>query len=477
MLYATGIRCAYKNYKRRSRLDREVVMSVPMKTLSLIALWLSSFSVFAGPMTEIKSTDSLSAYIRKSGFNGVVLVGVQKGREKEVLFKKAFGYKNLNTGEPLTTADRFQIGSNTKQFVSAALLKLQEQGRLSLNDSVIQYLPQYKNKIQADITIRDLLNHTSGLTNYTDKKEFWENPEPEKILTFDDLIEFTLKYPLDFEPRSQWKYSNSGYIIAGKIIEELTGESWDQFIKNTFLIPMNMNDTGYTERFESVSEVNPHIKNESGEIIPYKGYNLSWALSAGALYSTVDDLFKWTSIYSDSPLLSEDSKAEMQTPFKEFYGLGILNQPYFQDQHINHGGRTVGFVSKLSFLKKAGLSVIRLDNIDGSVGGISELLMNYFTSGKALVVKLEKIQVPSEKLQDYSGRYKAGNFELNVFVKNDKLFLQPNDGQPAYELTANDTDSFNLGGFAGEEFIRDSSGKITKLFHYQNGHTSQFERQ
>lgn len=432
-------------------------------------------------MTEIKSTDSLSAYIQKSGFNGVVLVGLQKGREKEVLFKKAYGYKNLESREPLSTSDRFQIGSNTKQFVAAAILKLQEEGKLSLNDSVIHHLPQYKNQIQPNITIRDILNHTSGITNYTDKKEFWENPEAEKILTLDDLIEFTLKYPLDFEPRSKWNYSNSGYILAGKIIEELTGESWDQFIKNTFLTPMKMTDTGYVDHFEKVSAVVPHIKNKNGEIVPYEGFNLSWALSAGALYSTVDDLFKWTSIYSDSPLLSEESKADMQTPFKEFYGLGILNQPFQQgkqqDQHINHGGRTVGFVSKLSYLKKAGLSVIKLDNIDGSVGGIPELLMNYFTSGKALVVKLEKIQVPVEKLQDYSGRYKAGNFELNVFVKNDKLFLQPNDGQPAYELTANDTDSFNLGGFAGEEFIRDSSGKITKLLHYQNGHTSQFERQ
>lgn len=450
-----------------------MVWSAPMKTVFFtLAVLLSSWSAFAGPMTEISSIESLSAYIQKSRFNGVVHVA----RKNVILYKKAFGYKNLESKIPLVTTDRFQIGSNTKQFVAAALLKLQEEGRLDLNDSVIQYLPQYKDKIRADITIKDVLNHTSGITNFTDRKEFWENVEPEKFLTLDDLIEFTLNYPLDFEPRSKWKYSNSGYIIAGKILEVLTGESWDQYIKKAFLIPMNMNDTGYESRFDSVSEVYPHIKDEKGEIVPFKGLNLTWALSAGAMYSTVDDLFKWTSIYTDSPLLNEASKTEMQTPFKEYYGLGILIRPYQNDLHINHGGRTVGFVSQISYLKKAGLSVIKLDNTDGSVGGISELLMTFFTSGKALVVKLDKFDVSPEKLLEYSGRYAAGNFEFNIFVLKDKLYLQPNDGQPAYELTANDTDSFSLMGLAGEEFIRDSSGKITGLLHTQNGHTSQFVR-
>ncbi len=461
------------NHKKFSAAAGECYSPVPMKTLLLTLVLIQSFSAFAGPMLELTNAETLSAYIEKTGFNGVVLVGL----ENKTLFKKAYGYRNFITKEPLTTDDRFQIGSNTKQFVSAALLKLQEEGRLSIDKSVIEYLPQYKSKIPTEITIRDILNHTSGITNFTDHKEFWENLDPDKILTLDDLIEFTLQYPLDFEPRTKWNYSNSGYVIAGKIIEEVTGESWHEFIKKTFLLPLQMNNTGYAEKFESVSNVYPHIKDEKGEIVPYAGLNLSWALSAGAMYSTVDDLFKWTAIYSESHLLSEASKADMQRPFKENYGLGLMIQPYGQDLHINHGGRTIGFVSKISYLKNSKISVIKLDNTDGTTGGIPELLMNFYTRGKALVVKLDRIEMPADKLQDYAGRYTAGNFEVNIFVKNEKLFLQPNDGQPAYELTANDEDSFNLGGFAGEEFIRDSNGKISGLNHYQNGYKSQFLRQ
>lgn len=423
-------------------------------------------------MLELTTAESISAYIGKTGFNGVVLVG----KENQILLKKAYGYRNLETNEPLKTNDRFQIGSNTKQFVSAALLKLQEEGKLSIESPVVEYLPQYKNRISAEITIRDILNHTSGITNFTDHKEFWEIFDPDKILTLDDLIEFTLQYPLDFEPRTNWKYSNSGYVIAGKIIEEVTGESWDQFIKKTFLNPLNMKDTGYEARFETVSNVSPHYKDSNGKLALYEGLNLSWALSAGAMYSTVDDLFKWSRLYSDSQLLSDKSKADMQTAYKANYGLGLMIMPYDEDIQIGHDGKTPGFVSHISYLKKAGISVIKLDNINGSVPGIPELLLDFYARGKVLVVKLDRIQISKEDLQQYAGTYAVGKFEFRIFVKDEKLFLQPNDGQPAYELFANDTDSFNLGGFAGEEFIRDENGKITGLNHYQNGYKSQFIR-
>lgn len=440
-----------------------------MKTLIFVLITFGPLSLFAGAMTELTTAEALATYIQKTGFNGVVLVG----RHKNVLLKKAFGFKNLESKIPLTVEDRFQIGSNTKQFVAAALLKLQEQQKLSIDDSVVKYLPQYN--IPAEITIRDILNHTSGLTNFTDRKEFWETLDPEKTLTLDDLIQFTLRFPLDFPPKSEWNYTNSGYIVAGKIIEEVTGESWDHFIKKTFLDPLQMNNSGYAEHFENVSDVSGHRKIQ-GELLPYSGFNLSWALSAGALYSTADDLFKWTSIFSDSTLLSAPSKTDMQTPFKENYGLGLTIASYGEDTYISHTGRTPGFVSKISWLKNSDLSIIQLDNIDGAVRGISELLMNFYSNGSALVVKLDRLNLPKEKLQDYVGKYVAGSFELNVFTKDDKLFLQPNDGQPPYELQCNDTDSFNLEGFAGEEFIRNAEGKIVGLKHYQGGHISEFNR-
>ncbi|MGZ3807047.1 MAG: serine hydrolase domain-containing protein [Bacteriovorax sp.] len=422
----------------------------------------------AGPVVEISSIEDLNSYISKSEFNGVVLVA----KDKKVLMREAFGYKNLETKVPLTTSDKFQIGSNSKQFVAASLLKLQEEGRVSLNDSIEKYLPQLS--IYKNIKLRDILNHTSGISNFTDHQEFWEMLDYNKTLTLDDIVDFTAKFPLEFEPRSKWNYSNSGYIIAGKIIEVVTGKSWDKYIEDNFLVPLEMKNTGYQEYFEKASDVTGHVTKDD-KSVPFTEFNLSWALSAGALYSNVDDLLKWTSIYEDSTLLSGDSKKEMQTPFLGQYGLGLWIQPYNNDLMITHSGRTPGFVSKLIYLKNSKLKVISLDNVDGKFSGISNLLLSFFTNGKATAIKLNSYPVSAEALQDYVGTYSLEKFEMRIFIDSGKLFLQTNDGQPPYQMKANDLDSFSL-GFAAEEFIRDGAGKIIGLKHYQGEHVAYFAK-
>lgn len=428
-----------------------------------------SFSVFAGPMTEIKTQDELLSYIENGKFNGVVLVA----KDKDVLLRKAFGYKNLNKKIPLSLSDKFQIGSNTKQFVAASILKLQEEGKLSINDEITDYLP---NLVQYEgIKIKDVLNHTSGIPNYTDIEKFWKNVSEDKVLSLDDIISFSVNYPLDFEPRTKWSYSNTGYIIAGKLVEKLSGKSWDQFINEIFLIPLQMNDTGYEVYFDKVSDVRGHLLDSNGSLKTTTELNLSWALSAGALYSTVDDLLKWTSIYNNSNLLSEASTKEMQTPFLGNYGLGLWVGPYKNDIMLKHGGRTPGFVSNIIELKNSKVKVITLDNIDGSSFDISSLLISFYYEGSAQALKLQSYPVTTRELKAFEGVYSANEMEIRIFLKNGSLYLQPNDGQPAYLLKCNDKDSFSL-GFAGEEFLRDDSGAVKALKHYQGGGTTIFTK-
>lgn len=437
------------------------------KFVVLLFVGMFSVSTFAGPMVEISSKDELNAYIKRSEFNGVVLVA----KDKNILMKEAFGYKNLESKIPLTTSDKFQIGSNTKQFVSASLLKLQEEGLVSLDDPITKYLPElleYKN-----IKVRDILNHTSGISNYTDHDEFWNMLDYNKVLTLDEIIAFTRKFPVDFETKTQWNYSNSGYIIAGKIVEVITGQTWDKYLEDNFLKPLNMTNTGYQEYFEKVSDVSGHIL-KADKLVPFTEFNLSWALSAGALYSTVDDLLKWTTIYDDSALLSDSSKKDMQTPFLSNYGLGLMIQPQGDDVVIKHQGRTLGFVSSVEYLKNSKLKVITLDNIDGNVLGISGILSNFYSNGYTSAVKLDSYPLPLASLQEYEGDFASGKFEFKIFVKNNKLFLLPNDGQRPYQIKPNDKDSFNLLGISGEEFMRNENGVIVGLKHYQDDHISNF---
>lgn len=435
----------------------------------LILIFISLFSVvtFAGPMIEISSEEELNHYIKNGSFNGVVLVA----KNEKILLKEAFGYKNLDSKIPLTTADKFQIGSLTKQFVAASFLKLQEEGRVSLDDSITKYLPgysQYKN-----IKIRDILNHTSGISNYTDHEEFWGMLDYNKSLTLDDLIAFSAKFPLEFETKTKWNYSNSGYILAGKILEMITGDSWDKYINTHFLNPLGMKNSGYQEYFEKISDVSGHIISED-KSVAFTKYNMSWALSAGGMYSNVDDLLKWTSLYENSNLLSETSKKEMQTPFLGDYGLGVWIRPYGDQLMINHYGRTLGFVSNIFYLKNSKLKVITLDNNDGALGDISSLLLSFFNNGKALAIKMDAYPLPVEALEEFVGVYAFGKSELKIYREKNKLFLQTNDGQPPYQMKPNDKDSFNLDGISGEEFLRNGEGKIIGLNHYQNGHVINF---
>jgi CubicO group peptidase (beta-lactamase class C family) len=434
--------------------------------LTLILFILISLQALAGPLKTINSLQDFESYLNECHFNGVLLVN----QDQKLLFKKAFGFKNLSTKSPLNTNDKFQIGSVTKQFVAAALLKLQQENKLSLDDDIVKYLPNYPTL--AGLKIRHILNHTAGIANYTDQASFWQLTTDDKSLSLDDIIKYTALLPFDFKQGTDWKYSNSDYIIAGKIVEVVSGLQWNEYIKTYFLKPLKMNDTGYSEHFDKVSDVIGHIDEQQVDL-----FNLSWALSAGALYSNADDLLKWTAIYDESNILSQDSKLQMQTPFLRNYALGVLVDTYNDETRITHGGRTPGFKTTLTYLKKSKVTLIKLDNTDGGLVDMAGVALDFFTRGTAQVLKVDNYILNPKKLNEYIGTYRTQNLSFEVFVKEGSLYLQPNDGQPAYLLTANDIDSFRLLSFAGEEFIRDPKTKaITDLKHYQDGHVSVFSK-
>lgn len=439
----------------------------PMKSIALL-LFFYSFSISAGPLQEIKSLEQFDEYLTESHFNGVLLVA----DKDKILFKKAFGVKDFETNSPLSTEDKFLIGSVSKQFTAAALLKLQQEAKLSLDDDVVKHLPQLTQL--NGITIRDVLNHTSGIADYTYQPPFWKMVDFNKILTFDEILDFTSQLPLDFSPKTKWNYSNSGYIVAGKTVEVVSGLSWDKYIKANFLEPLQMNKTGYAPYFKEVSDVKGHISS-TGKLFLYE-FNMSWILSAGALYSTLDDLLKWIAIYDTSELLSENSKTQMQTPFLNKYALGIGVEPFNNEIKISHNGRIPGFTTTLTYLKTSKLKLIKFDNTDGSNVDADEVALNFFAKGSASALKVKPYLMNKNILTEYVGVFVGEKKNLSVFIKDETLFLQPNDGQPAYPLVANDRDSFRLLSISGEEFIRNPAGQVIELKHYQGGGISVFRK-
>ena len=436
--------------------------------LSLTFLWANL--CLANPLMTVSSTDELRSYLVRKNYSGVILVA----DKDQILFREAFGLKNHEGGEAITINDKFQIGSNTKQMVSSALLKLQEEGKLSLDDKISQYIsvPESYNTI----TIREMLNHTSGITNYTDHQEFWTLVTPTRILSLQEIIDFTLKYPLDFAPTTNWNYSNSNFIIAGKILEVVSGKKWDQYLQENFFSPLGMENTGYNDYFENVSDVASYVLNDKNQYEKVEDLNMSWALSAGAIYSTAGDLLKWLRHYSNISVLNQSSLKEMFTVGKNNYGLGLQVKSIDGDTFVSHNGRTPGFGSDVGHLVNRDMSFINLNNEDGGAIDVPSILYGLFVNGKVDVLKPQSIILSLDQLTEYIGNYKSGSFELKIYLKNGHLVLFPT-GQCEFSMRPIEKDNFDLAGFAGEEFLRDDTGVIYALKHYQNGKTSLFPKE
>jgi len=196
--------------------------------------FLFNIQAWGSPIIELNSISDIENFLKESNYNGAGIVV----RDEQVLWKNAFGKKDQDQEGLISVNDKFQIGSNTKQFIAASILKLEQENKLSLNNDLTVYFPNFE-KLKG-IKIVDILNHTSGIVNYTDEKLFWDFAANKESLTLDDIINFSMEFPLDFSTGSNWKYSNTGFIIAGKIIELVSGKSWDEYVKENFLVPLKM---------------------------------------------------------------------------------------------------------------------------------------------------------------------------------------------------------------------------------------------
>lgn len=289
---------------------------------------------------KAKKVDALiSKYYEKGIFNGSVLVA----ENKDVIFKKGYGYANMEWDIKNTSDTKFRLGSITKQFTSMLIMQLVEKNRIKLDGNLSEYLSYYREDTGNKITIHHLLTHTSGVPSYTSLPNFFQDISK----VYYPVKEFIEKYcsgNLEFEPGSQYKYSNSGYFLLGAVINEVTGKSYEDNLKENIFEPLNMKDSGY-DHHDTI------LKNRAaGYEKTANGYKnaayLDMALpySAGALYSTVEDLYKWDQALYTNKLLSEENKEKMFKPYLQnyAYGWGVKKTDYGQLETL-HGGGINGF--------------------------------------------------------------------------------------------------------------------------------------
>lgn len=323
-----------------------------------------AFNLYAQDNTEtkIKKIDELiNKYVEYGLFNGSVMV-VENGN---IILSQGYGFSDFANKTLNTPKTKFRIGSITKQFTSMLVMQLVEKGKIKIDGKLSDYLPYYRKDQGDKITIHNLLTHTAGVPNYTNNAEFMQKHRGEAI-TPKDLIVKYCSGDLEFEPGTSWNYSNSGYVILGAIIEEVTGNKYEKELQENILKPLEMTNTGYEHNDIKMTDqaIGYDISPEGTVIAPY--IDMSVPFAAGAMYSTVEDLYKWDrALYTDK-LLSNGMKEKMFTPFLKNYAygwnIGKINVGSGDKKIYGHGGGINGFSTNIMRMVDDNSVIIALSN-------------------------------------------------------------------------------------------------------------------
>ncbi len=281
-----------------------------------------------------------------------------------IIYKKAFGLANLELNVPMKTDNIFKIGSITKQFTAISILMLMEQGKLNLDDEITKFIPDYPTNGNK-ITIHNLLNHTSGIKNYTKVKGL--NEISQKDLTPLELIDFSKNEPIDFVPGAKFKYNNSGYVILGYIIEKITGQPYGEFVEEHIFKELEMTASQYASQRKIIeNRASGYQKNDN--YTNRMDFSLNLAYSGGGLMSTVDDMFKWQEAIKNNLLISKETTKKAFTNYTlnngehTNYGYGWHIKTINNNRTFEHGGSVWGFKSMGVYFPDLDIYVIALTN-------------------------------------------------------------------------------------------------------------------
>lgn len=395
-------------------------------------------------------------------YSGTILVA--KGNE--ILLKKGYGMANYEEKIPNEPDNVFAIGSISKSFTAAAIMQLQEKGLLNVNDPISKYIHGIKRG--DDITIHQLLTHTSGLSRDGLMVGSFE-------VSLEEDINFINEKPMLFEPGKGYSYSNAGYIILAAIIEKVSGKLYNDYIRDNIFIPLKMDSSrgGKDASYGDNQSIGYNILTDAPMKLPM--FNFSEIKGCGNIYSTVEDLYKYDRALYDEKLLSKESLDTMFTSYPVSncgYGWGITER--FGHKEISHNGHIDGYFSSIIRFPDDDIVLIFLSNNNDNTA-INEIsgIMSPIVLGQDYVMsgKLNVVEVNSEILKKYAGKYELGESLFTVIsYSNGKLCSEFGDGI-SYELLPISETDFYPKNYENSrvKFIMDKNNNAVSLETISNG--------
>ena len=411
----------------------------------------------------------MQAEMKVNGFSGTILLA----RNGVPIVAKGYGMANAEWSIPNTPRTKFRLGSITKQFTSMAVMQLQQQGKLKVQDPICQYLTPCPDAWKP-ITVHHLLTHTSGIPSYTNSPSYVTNMMVPK--TLDQMVAGFRDLPLEFEPGSQFKYNNSGYFLLGVLLEKVTGQTYERVLRDQIFTPLGMQDSGYDSPAQILPMRASGYSRQGQDLTNARYLDMVQPFAAGALYSTVDDLLKWDQALYTDRLLPGAARTEMFTPFKDNYAYGwqvpTPSPQTFGKRQVAHGGGINGFSTMIIRLPEENVTSIALSNVQqGPTARIArDLLAILFGQTYAVAVARTVAKVDPKLYDAYVGQYPlAPTFIITITREGDRLMTQAT-GQPKVELfPESETKYFLKVVDARITFVKDDRGVVTHLVLHQGG--------
>lgn len=394
----------------------------------------------------------IQSYAAINKFNGTALIHYQH----KTFFERSYGWQDAE--KKILNHDKsiYQIASLTKSFTALVIVKLSEEGKLSVKDPLSKFIPDYPRG--NEITVENLLNHTSGIYEALRNKEYFRLIHTGEKIPKSRETSFFKDEPLDFEPGTQFSYTNSGYILLGIIIEKITGISYEEAVTKFILKPLKMDHTGFdypalksTDKTVPYSYLSKNIQQKT-EI-----WNPDLTGSAGQIYSTAEDLYKYYTGLRDYKIVSKEAFKKATTPYLSGYGYGWFIDDLYGKKLINHGGNIEGATSYFAMLPEEDICIILLNNITSKKleKAGNTILAVLLDQPYELPKPKKEITLDPVILKKYEGNYELSKDEtIHIINENGQLFIQNNSG-PKVRMLAEKEDAF---------FLQDDDTEITFVF-------------
>src|SRR2546421_755397 len=417
-----------------------------------------------------KIGEYMDALVKAGWFSGSILIA----RNGKVLVSKGYGMANAELEVPNTPQTKFRVGSITKAFTAIAIMLLQERRKLGLQDSICKYVADCPASWQP-ITIHHLLSHTSGLAKHDTAGVYLKTAM--LPMTLAQMIESFKNKPLDFKPGEKFDYNNNGYILLGQVIEKVSGQSYEAFLKENIFVPLKMANSGYDNHDPIIKNRAAGYRSQGARLFNAAYIDQSQAFSAGALYSTTGDLLLLDQALNDGQFLSPKTQETMYTAVSGNYGYGWFVNKQFNRRAVSHPGGVPGFSAMITRFPDERVLIVTLSNLENSqiIRANNDL---------AAIVFAEKYEVPKVRtaikidrtiLNTYAGEYEDRPGRITkIFIDHDMLMLQlANTGigkfDPITMSAESDREFFDPLHDTQLVFVKDAGGQVIEMVLKING--------